>query len=336
MEKIPFHCPICGELLRADPERHICPSCHQIYSHVLGIPDFCSPGLKASSTEALLVEKLVEIYHRASVEELVDLRLSTLTASSGYVSEEHSEGISQYDRTKYDRGQQFYRAFRSMLVQHLSAPAAGAALDLGCGTGAGIVPLAGDFDSVVGMDISMSALIIAKKLVETLGITNVVLVRATALSLPFADSFFDYCMAINVLEHIFETRKLLSEINRVLTTGGLFSGDSRNRFDLFFPEPHVNIRWLGLLPRSWVRPYVRWRKDIDYDEMHARLLSYRELRSALASTFGDNWLVVIPELSVYGVSGWIKNLVTTLDTIVHPLMIRLSPSHWVLARCHKA
>jgi SAM-dependent methyltransferase len=143
-------------------------------------------------------------------------------------------------------------------------------------------------------------------------------------------------MAINVLEHIFETRKLLSEINRVLTTGGLFSGDSRNRFDLFFPEPHVNIRWLGLLPRSWVRPYVRWRKDIDYDEMHARLLSYRELRSALASTFGDNWLVVIPELSVYGVSGWIKNLVTTLDTIVHPLMIRLSPSHWVLARCHKA
>jgi ubiquinone/menaquinone biosynthesis C-methylase UbiE len=280
----------------------------------------------------MVVERLTRVYQEATLEQLIELRFSTLAKSSGYVCEEQIQSISRYSKTKESRGEQFYRAFKRMLAHYFSAPATGMALDIGCGTGGGIAPLASDFRCVVGLDISMSALIIARKLIETQGITNVVLVRGTALNLPLADGLFDYCMAINVLEHVFEPGLMLKEVNRVLAVGGLFSGDSRNRFDLFFPEPHVKLRWLGFLPRGWMRSYVRWRKNIDYSEMHTYLLSHRDLKNALTSAFASNWLIAIPDLSAYGVSDRIKSVVVGLDKVAHPLLIRLSPSHWAFAR----
>ncbi len=332
MKSTPFICPVCGELLQIGTSQHICSSCQQVYPHILGIPDLCPPGLEPSPAETLVVERLTRVYQDATLEQLIELRFSELAKSSGYVCEEQIQSISRYSRIKKSRGERFYRAFKHMLARYLSAPATGTAFDIGCGTGGGITPLASDFECVVGLDISMSALIIARKLIETQGITNVVLVRGTALNLPFADKFFDYCMAINVLEHIFEPGLMLREVNRVLAIGGLFSGDSRNRFDLFFPEPHVKLRWLGFLPRGWMRYYVRWRKNIDYEEMHAYLLSYRDLENALSSAFADNWLIAIPNLSAYDISNRIKSIVMGLDKVAHPLLIRLSPSHWVFAR----
>jgi ubiquinone/menaquinone biosynthesis C-methylase UbiE len=73
-------------------------------------------------------------------------------------------------------------------------------------------------------------------------IQNVTLVHVSARRLPFIAGAFDYAMSINVLEHIFTPETILAEVQRVLWANSVSAGDSRNRFALFFKEPHVGVR----------------------------------------------------------------------------------------------
>jgi SAM-dependent methyltransferase len=178
----------------------------------------------------------------------------------------------------------------------------------------------------------LSALVVATKLIESEGLSNVTLVRGSALSLPFPDGVFDYAMAINVLEHVFKPAQMLQEVHRVLATGGVFGGDSRNRFDLFFREPHVGLRWVGFLPRRWMLPYVRWRKGISYHQTH--LLSFNDLRRALQTAFGSEWRITLPEVSAYGAPARAEQLIEQASRFgpLRALLTRLSPTHLALAR----
>jgi ubiquinone/menaquinone biosynthesis C-methylase UbiE/uncharacterized protein YbaR (Trm112 family) len=333
VDLVSFVCPICRAVPLAKSDGHTCPTCGRFYPSILGIPNLCPPGMELSPTEETLTERLCEMYPTATAEELSSERLSVLLVSSGFTCEEQIRNVTQYGKVKRRRAQRFRAAFERMLDRHTSTPHRTlAACDLGCGTGAGLVSLAANYQQVVGLDISMSALIVAKKLVESEGLTNCVLVRGTALKLPFADGIFDYCMAINVLEHIFEPLTMLSEVHRVLAKGGVFTGDSRNRFDLFFPEPHVKLRWVGFLPRRWMKPYVRWRKGIEYE--HTLLLSYRDLKRALTGSFGREWRITMPDISAYDMPAALQRFAEEVARIpfLHPLLTRASPSHWVLAR----
>jgi ubiquinone/menaquinone biosynthesis C-methylase UbiE/uncharacterized protein YbaR (Trm112 family) len=334
MNQVSLTCPTCRALLQAEAKQHTCPTCRRAYPHTLGIPDLCPPELTLSVTETALVKHLCEIYPQTTARELGLTRLSTLLSAFGYTAEEQRHTVIQYGLEKQTRGQQFCRTFQRALTRHLALPRPGLALDLGCGTGAGTVTLAADFEHVVGIDVSLSALLVAKKLIESEGLTNVTLIRCSALNLPLLDCIFDYCIAINVLEHIFDPTKMLQEVYRVLSAGGLFSGDSRNRFDPFFPEPHVKLRWVGFLPRKWMAAYVRWRKGIDYAHSHTHLLSYGDLARALRVSFGSEWRIALPDVSVYNISGAIGQFVEQLDrtTLLRPAFARISPSHWALAR----
>jgi SAM-dependent methyltransferase len=180
----------------------------------------------------------------------------------------------------------------------------------------------------------LSSLIIARKVLEETGIRNVTLVHASAHQLPFLTGTFDYAMSINVLEHIFTPETILAEVRRVLRANGVFAGDSRNRFDLFFKEPHVGVRWVGCLPRRWMTRYVRWRVGVDYEATHTHLLSYGDLTRALKTTFGTQWRIVLPDAAAYGASAKLGSIVEGIDRVgvFHPILIRVAPSHIVLAR----
>jgi ubiquinone/menaquinone biosynthesis C-methylase UbiE len=222
--------------------------------------------------------------------------------------------------------------FRDTIAETFASPSPGVAMDIGCGTGAGLLPMAHEFTHVVGLDVRMSSLIVAKKLIENHGISNVTLIQGSALCMPFPSSLFDYVTAINVLEHIFEPAAMMEEVHRILAKGGAFVGDSRNRFDLFFPEPHARLRWIGFLPRKWMPRYVRWRRGISYETTH--LLSYGDLRRTMTATFRPKeWEIVIPRISTYGFPKWLESLVVTGTEcgFLRGLLIRLSPTHLALA-----
>lgn len=87
-------------------------------------------------------------------------------------------------------------------------------LALGCGTGAELDFLS-KLGDVTGVDYSMEAVSFCKK-----SFHNVIQGNAEKLSFP--DESFDLVVAFDVLEHINDDRKAVSEINRVLKKNGLF------------------------------------------------------------------------------------------------------------------
>jgi 2-polyprenyl-3-methyl-5-hydroxy-6-metoxy-1,4-benzoquinol methylase len=93
--------------------------------------------------------------------------------------------------------------------------------DLGCAGGYGSYYIAsekgGKAKTVVGLDISQKAIKYAKKHWQ---LPNLVFVNASALSLPFKDKHFDLVISLEVIEHVTDYKKYLSEVGRVLKSNG--------------------------------------------------------------------------------------------------------------------
>jgi len=100
---------------------------------------------------------------------------------------------------------------------------AGIALDLACGTGIFTRPIAKQMELVVGMDLSWPMLRCAHRLVEKNRIRNILLVRATALKIPFVDGAFSYVNCCGALHLFWQTDTALKEIRRIIRPGGGFS-----------------------------------------------------------------------------------------------------------------
>ena len=90
-------------------------------------------------------------------------------------------------------------------------------LDAGCGTGYGAALLAATGRAVTGIDASSEAIRLARSEHDAAARFLV----ADAISLPFADFSFDAVVCFEVIEHVEDPRRLLSELARVLVGGGL-------------------------------------------------------------------------------------------------------------------
>ncbi len=92
-------------------------------------------------------------------------------------------------------------------------------LDVGCGDGALSYLLScrtGAF--VTGIDSSDEAIRFARE--KTRNITNIEFIKASAYHLPFEHSSFDYVISSDVIEHLQEPQKMLTEIKRAFNGKG--------------------------------------------------------------------------------------------------------------------
>ena len=98
-------------------------------------------------------------------------------------------------------------------------------LDLGCGPGTISVGLANAVDpgQLHGVDIEESQVRLATQTARALGCQNATFHRADVLDLPFKDGYFDAAFCNSVLMHVPDTRRALSEVNRVLKPNGVFA-----------------------------------------------------------------------------------------------------------------
>jgi len=146
-----------------------------------------------------------------------------------------------------------------------ATPVDGVWLDVGCGT-AEVAAVAGPDVSVVGVDIAMRWLVVAQKRLEEAG-AACHLVCANAEALPFPDGAFANVVALGLIEHCRELDSIAAEARRVLKPAGTVRARTVNRFSML-PEPHVGLWGVGLLPRAWADPYVRWRSSLSYEHHH--------------------------------------------------------------------
>ena len=90
------------------------------------------------------------------------------------------------------------------------------ALDLGCGAGEFTAELAGAGATATGIDVAEAALRRARAAHPALDFR----IAAIDGPLPLADNEFDVVWASEVIEHIPDTARWLSEVRRVLAVGG--------------------------------------------------------------------------------------------------------------------
>ncbi len=323
---IPLTCPNCGQELHCSSNELHCTGCGQSYAQTLEIPDLRFPKSDRTPAEDGIVSKMLSHYPQASFADLLEIRLQN--APTYHELRGHETGyMLQHD----ERGREMIEMFQARLADYYPLKGFTAALDIGCGMGAGLPSLAQKYAIVAGLDPSLPDLILAKKAMESQGLTNYQLIQAHGQRVPFPEGSFDYINALNVLEHVFDVGYVLGEVHRLLKTGGLFAADSRNRFDLFFPEPHVKIRWVGVLPRKWAKRYVRWRLGVGYDTI--QLLSYTDLHRGLRAHFCEDYRIIFPYVSAYGgpawLNGWLKRL-ERLPSLAN-LVLWIFPSHLALA-----
>lgn len=107
------------------------------------------------------------------------------------------------------------------VLQYAGGRSTGRILDLACGPGIFTRPLARLSDGVViGLDLSRPMMLRAQKTIRKEGISNIVLIRATAFSMPFIDGALQYINCCGAL-HLFDNPEMaLKEMKRVLDPEG--------------------------------------------------------------------------------------------------------------------
>ncbi|MCO4771637.1 MAG: methyltransferase domain-containing protein, partial [Deltaproteobacteria bacterium] len=135
-------------------------------------------------------------------------------------------------------------------------------LDLGCGAGAWLPSLGARAGELVGVDVALRWLVVARAVLRARGI-EATLICGNAESLPLSRNSFDVVIAANVLEHARDAEASLNEVFRVLDKDGYAYIATPNRFSVL-PEPHVGVPGLGLLPRAAADEIVRRALGVPY------------------------------------------------------------------------
>ena len=123
-------------------------------------------------------------------------------------------------------------------------------LDLGCGGGFMAEALAARGAHVTGIDPAAAAIEAARNHARGAGL-HIGYDVGVGEALPYDDAGFDAVVCVDVLEHVTDLHKVLSEVARVLRPGGLFLFDTINRNPLArLATITVAEDLLRLLPRG--------------------------------------------------------------------------------------
>jgi ubiquinone/menaquinone biosynthesis C-methylase UbiE len=276
-----FRCPVSRQRLTLTGDRLVSEDGRHSYAVVHGVPDFrlFDPPYSTRAEEQDVCDKLVRAAESATYAEL--LRYLELELEDGRSEDAKQRGLAH----RLALRERAPRRLEELLARADGArvPAGGRVLDLGCGSGeaTGALKRLGA-GQVVGVDISMVELMLARKLLAECGV-DATLIAGCAEALPFADGSFDFVFSPDVIEHVSDQKAYLREAWRVLVDDGQLVLNSPNRFSVVCPEPHVGVWFLTFLPRPLIDPVCRLIGKGPYTGK--RLLSLRELDGVVRSVF---------------------------------------------------
>ena len=119
--------------------------------------------------------------------------------------------------------------FKRVLFESLGVnPAGKAALEVGCGGGILCEEIARAGFVTTGVDPSEQSLATASKHAQFSGL-SIRYEKGSGEQLPFADGSFDVVFCCDVLEHVRDLPRVISEFSRVLKPGGTLCYDTINR-----------------------------------------------------------------------------------------------------------
>jgi SAM-dependent methyltransferase len=315
MQSVEFACPICKDPLQQHTDRYTCTRDGREYPLVLGIPDFrIEPYNVASARDRAITDRVLDAYSDRSFTELVALYEELLPTVS--------RGIRR--RRQIHLGTGFVRAQTCLSEIRSYGPGMtydGQFLEIGCGFGGFLIAAVQMFPCVVGLDLKMARLIVAKRSFDEAG-CEAILICAAAEALPFRGDSFDVVAGSDMIEHVHEQARVLREAHRVLTPGGKLFLTTPNRWSLT-PEPHVNVFGVGFLPKSWRCPYVWLVQKTGYTNIS--LLNWFEIRRLILASPFRRWRIIAPTLPAEHTArlpGWARAAAPIYHRIKEHLLLK--------------
>ena len=217
-------------------------------------------------------------------------------------------------------------------------------LENGCGLGFFVEGLSSEFSHVIILDFSLSYLVLAKKICEEKKIRNVNYICANTENLPIKNNVIDLVHSNNVIEHVSNQSKMVSEINRSLKNNGFLFLLSPNK-NSAYPDPHFKLSFYGFIPffiRKWI--VFKWFKR---DCREVSLLSLNELKKIFNLNFeGKYHFAFLPsKLKKTANNTLIRKIITYLinlpllgsffSFIINKLLIGIMPHHVVISNKSK-
>lgn len=158
-------------------------------------------------------------------------------------------------------------------------------LDLGSGEG-GTSNLFSKNNFLVSLDISLNRLS-RQKDEESFNKIN-----GDAEYLPFKDDSFDLIIMQDVIEHVYQPKKLINGINRILKKNGNIYLSTPNRFSIFniVADPHWGLPLLSLFKRNVIKKYFlqNFRKNETGRKDIAELYSLPRLKKLFTEYYSLN------------------------------------------------
>jgi 2-polyprenyl-6-hydroxyphenyl methylase/3-demethylubiquinone-9 3-methyltransferase len=195
--------------------------------------------------------------------------MSTIPEKPWYsIEKEASELLNYYMNTFKDD----YKANKATAIIGLFPNAQGKKLlDIGCGGGFySLAAARRGVSKIVVSDISIGMIKAAKLNLLKNANLKIEGIVADAASLPFREEYFDLVLCVDLIEHVKRDRTLLSELHRVMKSGGSMILSTQNSLS-------VNYLIESLIQRYILRK-VNW---MGWDPTHLRFYSPKLLQSLL-------------------------------------------------------
>jgi len=134
----------------------------------------------------------------------------------------HRAGAEEFRKTK---GKTLHRK-HSLVLRYAEVQKDEKIIDIGCGCGEIVIHSGAKGAYAIGLDYSMTGLLLAKKAAsQQLSYTrgNVSFLKSVAWEIPFASEIFDKVFLIDLIEHLpsKKTAKTLEEIKRIMKPSGV-------------------------------------------------------------------------------------------------------------------
>lgn len=252
------------------------------------VPRSCWSDARSVS-EAVLVQRLVSGFARASLLDLIDEYLSSHRLPATIL-----DSCREYAQEAVKREEWTVRYMGFCLRRYADRSVGGRlVLDAGCGSGGSLPHVAARAERVIGLDVDLPSLILSAKRCDDLGIRDRVTLVAARLEDPvIVPDALDQIKCTDVIEHVENVEEACRQLTASLAPGGASFVLTPNKWSLWNPEPHVRLWGVQFLPARVADWYVKRRIGIPYGTV-AHLMGYGRFMKVLRRSGSVN-VVFIP------------------------------------------
>lgn len=143
------------------------------------------------------------------------------------------------------------------ILSYLNPRAGELILDIGCGNARDLIRILKQGGKVVGVDISVQMIEEARRELDGSPFNGYELKVGDATHLDFPEKYFDKVIASEIIEHIPDWQKALSEMHRVLKPKGELIISTPNRHSWYGFDRYVIFE--KILRKQWDHPYDQWK-----------------------------------------------------------------------------